>query len=220
MERRMKENNSARTIIILVRHGECRGNREGLFRGRSDFPLNEVGLSQAIELAKEVKLFQPIRIFTSPLSRARQTAEAISRECNIEIEERFGMNNIELGPWEGKFKEFIAQKYPEQWQVWLNEPEKLTVSGMESLDQVQKRAKKDLDDLIKQYFGKTIVIISHRAVLKPLIAACLGINKPYFWRIHLDTASYSILHFEKKQGFILVQLNQNKHLNEFISEWQ
>ncbi len=216
----MRENNKDKTIIILVRHGECKGNREGLFRGRSDFPLNEAGLSQANELAKEIKSFKPIRIFTSPLSRARQTAEAISKECQIEVEERAGMNNIELGPWEGRPKKYISEKYPEQWQLWLNEPEKLMIPEMETLDQVQQRAKKDLNDLIKQFPGKTIVIVSHRAVLKPLIAYCLGINKPYFWRIHVDTASYSILNFEKLRGFILIQLNQNKHLKEFISEWQ
>ena len=130
------------------------------------------------------------------------------------------MNNIKLGPWEGKSKDYIAQKYPEQWQVWLKEPEKLIIPGMESLDSVQERAKRDLNDIIKRHRGETVIIVSHRAVLKPLIASCLGIGNSYFWRIHLDTASYSIVHYEKKQGFILVQLNQNKHLDEFISEWQ
>ncbi len=216
----MKEKDLDKTIIILARHGECKGNREGLFRGRSDFPLNEIGLSQASELAREIKLFKPTKIFTSPLSRARQTADKISRECGIEAEEREGINNIELGPWEGKPKEYIAEKYPEQWQVWLNEPERLEVPGMEAIDQLQERVRKDLDKIVEQYYGQSIVIVSHRAVLKPLIASCLGINKPYFWRIHLDTASYSTIHFKKSRGFILVQLNQNKHLKEFISEWQ
>ena len=215
----MKKKNEDKTTIILVRHGECRGNREGLFRGRSDFPLNETGLSQAEELAKEMKSWQPTRIFTSPLTRARQTSEAISRECHIDIEQRPGMNNIELGPWEGKSKDFIAEKYPKQWQIWLHEPEKLMVSGMESMDQVQQRARKDLEELIQQCYGQSIIVVSHRAVLKPLIASCIGIGKPYFWRIHLDTASYSVLHYQDSHGFILVQLNQNRHLHEFISEW-
>jgi len=216
----MRKNHSDRTVIIIVRHGECKGNREGLFRGRSNFPLNEVGLYQARELAREIKIMQPTRIFTSPLLRAIQTAQAIKQECHVEVEEREALNNIKLGPWEGKSKDYIAQKYPEQWQVWLKEPEKLIIPGMESLDSVQERAKRDLNDIIKRHRGETVIIVSHRAVLKPLIASCLGIGSSYFWRIHLDTASYSIVHYEKKQGFILVQLNQNKHLDEFISEWQ
>ncbi len=208
-----------RTKIILVRHGECQGNREGLFRGRSDFPLNEQGLIQAKELALEMKQYNPFRIFTGPLSRTKQTALAISQECHIDIEMREGINNIELGPWEGQVKQVIAREYPEQWEIWLNEPEKLSVPGIETLEHVQKRARRELDKIVKEFSGKTVIIVSHRAVLKPLIASCLKISKPYFWRIHIDTAAYSILHYKKGLGYTLVQLNQNRHLTEFISEW-
>ncbi len=209
-----------RTTIIIVRHGECKGNREGLFRGRSDFPLNKTGIKQAHSLAKEMISFKPQKIFTSPLARAKQTAEAIRLQCNVEIEERTDLNNIELGPWEGKSKDYIAQEYPHDWQIWLTEPETLNLPGMESLIQVQKRAREGLDKIANDYFGKTVILVSHRAVIKPLIASCIGMNSPYFWHIHLDTASYSIVHYHKKIGFILVQLNQNKHLTEYISEWQ
>ena len=208
-----------RTKIILVRHGECQGNREGLFRGRSDFPLNEQGLIQAKELALEMKQYNPFRIFTGPLSRTKQTALAISQECHIDIEMREGINNIELGPWEGQVKQVIAREYPEQWEIWLNVPEKLSVPGIETLEHVQKRARRELDKIVKEFTGKTVIIVSHRAVLKPLIASCLKISKPYFWRIHIDTAAYSILHYKKGLGYTLVQLNQNRHLTEFISEW-
>lgn len=216
----MTKDNSDRTVIIIVRHGECKGNRKGLFRGRSDFPLNETGLNQVKELAKAIRAMQPTMVFTSPLLRAVQTAKSIQRECNIKLEEREGLNNIMLGPWEGQSKGCIAEKYPEQWKIWLNDPEELDIPGMESLDSVQKRAKSDLDNIIQNHWGETVALVSHRAVLKPLIASCLGIKKPYFWRIHLDTASYSVVHYRKEQGFILVQLNQNKHLSEFITEWQ
>ena len=216
----MEENNLDKTIVIAVRHGECKGNREGLFRGRSNFPLNEVGISQAGDLAKEIKQFQPTKIFTSPLLRAKQTAEAIRLECGVEVEERNALNNIKLGPWEGKHKDYIAQKYSKEWQIWLEEPEKLRVTGMETLDSVQERIRNELDLLISKHVGKTIVIVSHRATLKPLIASCINIKKPYFWHIHIDTASYSILHYREKQGFVLVQLNQNRHLKEYMSEWK
>jgi len=216
----MIKNNKDRTIIIIIRHGECKGNIEGLFRGRSDFPLNEVGLSQARQVAKAIKIFQPTRVFTSPLLRAVQTAQAVRQECIIGIEEREGLNNIMLGPWEGQPKNCIAEKYPEEWKIWLKEPEKLNIPGIEPLDVVQKRAKRELEDIIKHHWGETIVLVSHRAVLKPLVASCLGIKKPYFWRIHIDTASYSILHYQKRAGYILVQLNQTKHLTEYITEWQ
>jgi len=207
------------TLIILVRHGECEGNIKGIFRGRTDFPLNERGLIQAQDLSRELKKFPLKHIYTSTLSRARQTAEAIGQECGIEVkvEERF--NNIELGSWEGRFKKEIAQEYPKEWELWVNNPEKLKVKGMETLYDVQKRTKACLDSLVSQHNGEVLVVVSHRAVLKPLIAACLNIASPYFWKIHLDTASYSLLSYKDGRGYCLIQLNQTKHLKEYVIEW-
>ncbi|HCL90550.1 MAG TPA: phosphoglycerate mutase [Candidatus Atribacteria bacterium] len=207
------------TLIILVRHGECEGNIKGMFRGRTDFPLNERGLVQAQDLAQELKSFPLKHIYTSPLSRARQTAEAISRQCRIEVKTEEQFNNIELGSWEGRFKKEIAELYPKEWELWVNNPEKLKVKDMETLYDVQMRAKACLDSLVSQHNGETLAIVTHRAVLKPLIAACLNIALPYFWKIHLDTASYSLLSYKEGRGYCLLQLNQTKHLKEYVTEW-
>jgi len=101
----------------------------------------------------------------------------------------------------------------------VGNPEKLQVEDMETLYEVQKRAKICLDNLVSKHKGETLAVVSHRAVLKPLIAACLNIASPYFWRIHLDTASYSLLSHKEGRGYCLVQLNQTKHLKEYVTEW-
>jgi len=207
------------TLIILVRHGECEGNIAGMFRGRTDFPLNKRGLVQAQDLAQELKSFPIKYIYTSPLSRARQTAKAIADQCRIEVKVEEKFNNIELGSWEGRLKKEIAELYPKEWKLWINNPEKLRVQDIETLYDVQKRAKACLDSLVSEHDGENLAVVTHRAVLKPLIAACLNIASPYFWKIHLDTASYSLLSHKKDKGYCLVQLNQTKHLKEYITEW-
>ena len=207
------------TLIILVRHGECEGNIKGMFRGRTDFPLNERGLIQAQDLARELKNFPVKYIYSSPLVRARQTAEAIGEQCGVEVKVEEGFNNIELGSWEERLKKEIAQEYPKEWELWVNNPEELRVTDMETLYNVQKRAKACLDKLVLEHKDETLAVITHRAVLKPLIAACLNITSPYFWKIHLDTASYSLLSHKKEKGYCLIQLNQTKHLKEYVAEW-
>jgi len=207
------------TLILFVRHGECEGNIKGLFRGRTDFPLNQRGHAQVEDLGHELKNYLIQNIYSSPLARARQTAEAIAKQCNVKIKIEKNLNNIELGNWEGLKKIRIAEQYPKEWNMWINTPETLEIDGMETLGNVQKRAKKCLDHLVKENRGKTFAIVSHRAVLKPLIAACLNMNSPYFWKIHLDTASYSLLSYNEDKGYCLIQHNQNKHLKEFVSEW-
>lgn len=207
------------TLIILARHGECEGNIKGMFRGRTDFPLNERGLIQAWDLAQELKKFPLKHIYTSPLSRARQTAEAIGQECGIEVKVEEQFNNMELGSWEGRFKKEIAELYPKEWELWLHNTEKLRVKNMEKLCDVQKRAKACLDNLVSKHNGETLAVVSHRGVLKPLIAACLNIASPYVWKINLDTASYSLLSYKEDRGYCLIQMNQTKHLKEYITEW-
>jgi len=207
------------TLVIFVRHGECEGNIKGLFRGRTDFPLNQRGTVQAQDLGQDLTNFSINNIYSSPLKRAKQTAEEIGKKCSVKINIEKSFNNMEMGTWEGLKKTKIAEEYPEEWQLWMNNPETLKIDGMETLCIVQKRAKECLDELVLENKDKTLVIVSHRAVLKPLIAACLNILPPYFWKVHLDTASYSLLSYRKGKGYCLIQLNQNKHLKEFFSEW-
>ncbi|HQO82743.1 MAG TPA: histidine phosphatase family protein [Synergistales bacterium] len=211
--------NNRTTTVILIRHGECEGNREGLFRGRTDFPLNETGREQALSLAEAISHLSPSAVFSSPLTRATETASIISERCGAEMSVRQGFNNMALGKWENRKKSDIEQEYPEEWRLWLSHPERLQIAGGESLLDVRRRAFANLDTLVKSNAGRTFAIVTHRAVLKPLLAEVLDLGDPYFWKIHLDTASFSVLKHEKDRGYCLVSLNQTFHLERFISEW-
>lgn len=207
-----------RTTIYLIRHGECAGNREGLFRGRFDFPLNDVGLKQARWLAQELREVAFDAIYTSPLKRAWETAETLSAERGFEPEVQEGLNNIDLGEWEGKPKKEIAENFPREFRLWRTEPEKLAMEGAETLAQVQNRAVKVLVRLVGEHPGETIAVVTHRAVIKPLVAGILGLPEPYFWKLHPETASYSVIEHTPERGFSLFMLNQTKHLEEYIRE--
>jgi len=207
------------TTVVLVRHGECEGNREGLFRGRTDFPLNASGLRQARALAKELASLGISKIYSSPLSRARTTAEMITEETGAPLEISQGFQNITLGPWDGKSKDFVRREYPREWEIWLSHPEELELPGAESMGALQERSFQALEEAVARHEGETFAVVTHRALLKPLLARCLGIESPYFWRLHLDTASYSMLRHEKNRGYCCTLLNQTNHLEDLISEW-
>jgi broad specificity phosphatase PhoE len=184
-----------------------------------DFPLNERGLRQAAELGAALRPYRPEAVVTSPLLRAKSTARAIADACSIRVEEDEGINNISLGVWEGRPKTEIAKHYPEQWRTWLENPEELTVEGAESMDDVLRRSMAALDRAVAKYRGKTFAAVTHRTVIKPLLAGCLGIASPYFWKVHMDTGSYSILVHDDLHGYSLFSLNRTDHLSGFTSEW-
>lgn len=76
-----------------------------------------------------------------------------------------------------------------------------------------------LDRGVAKYRGKTFAAVTHRTVIKPLLAGCLGIASPYFWKVHMDTGSYSILVHDDLHGYSLFSLNRTDHLSGFITEW-
>lgn len=208
------------TTAVIVRHGECPGNREGLFRGRKDFPLNENGVKQAQALATAIsKRWDISAVYSGPLSRAMETARIVAERCDAPFYSDESFNNINLGPWEGRPKVEVEKEFPKEWQTWLLSPEDLRLPGAESLGDVQRRAFEGLEALIRRHRGEPFVVVSHRAVIKPLIAACLKISPPYFWRTHVDTASYSVLVHNGARGYCLTQLNETDHLESFIQEW-
>ena len=203
--------------IYFIRHGESAGNREDRFRGRFDFPLNENGIRQAEALREELSAIEFEAIYSSPLSRAVQTAQILANHRQKVIIEH-GFNNISLGKWENTPKAEIREKYPELWKLWTTTPEKLAFPGMETLAQVRKRSFETLSKLLKIHLEGRIAVVTHRAVIKPLFAAILNIPEPYFWRIHMDTAAYSIAEYRLERGFTFTLINQTKHLSDFIRE--
>ena len=145
--------------LILIRHGECDGNLEGRFRGRFDFPLNQQGIKQAHELGKIIKNFDCKFIYTSPLKRARQTADIIATHSPSEVISSEAFNNISLGPWNGELKTEIEKKYPLEYKIWMKNPEDLNFPGLENLNDVKDRVLRGVKELQSKPPQETIIVI-------------------------------------------------------------
>lgn len=203
--------------IYLLRHGESEGNRDMKFRGRSDYVLTERGRHQAECAGRYLEGTEFDAVFSSPLKRAFETAAIVSKYLNCEVQSDEAFNNIELGVWEGKKKDEIRERYPEEWKVWISEPEKLIIDGMESLNDVIRRTATAAENIRKSYTGN-VLIVTHRAVIKPMIADMIGIREPYFWKIHTGNAAVNILEWREPTGWILNNLNINHYLEHVEEE--
>ena len=170
------------TTVLLIRHGRTRANREGIFRGRMDVPLDERGKEQAAATGRHLADRPLDAVYSSPLVRARDTARAVARPHGLapRIEEAF--DNLELGPWTGRRRAEVAEEDPENWRIWIECPEELDLPGAETLDQVAERSSRRLDELVAAHAGETLAVVAHRAVIKPLLARILRLERPWFWR--------------------------------------
>ena len=202
--------------LIIVRHGECDGNKDGIFRGRFDFPLNQTGLQQAREVAADLMRYSFSKVYSSPLKRSLQTAQAIADAKGVSVVAMEEFNNINLGHWEGQSKDKIKKRYPKEWEIWRAKPECLTLSNAETLEMVQKRALAGVEQL-KSLSDETVILVTHRSVFKVLLAGILDMGGTYFWKLHIDNAAYSEL-LLNDDNFMLSKHNHTNHLSHFIYE--
>lgn len=199
------------TSIYLVRHGQTAWNKEEIFRGKTDVPLDETGLRQA-ELAGEY--FKDIKIqgvYSSPLSRAWQTAERIARVHNLRVQPLDGLLDMSFGNWEGQAHQEIQKTDPETYRQWREEPHLARLPGGETLDNVRKRAMASLEEVIEKHPEETIVLVSHRVVNKVLLCGILGIDNSHFWQIAQDTTAINLIQYRKGK-YILSLMNETCHL--------
>ena len=159
------------TTLILVRHGESEWNRAGRIQGQVNSPLTDLGINQAKAIRdylSGILLNQQLEIYTSPLDRALQTAEIIAQGIEypsrkIIIEER--LNDFNLGEISGTFGwDKVAEIFPEQAQLRLQDPMRFHPSGGESGAEFEARLRSLLEDLKDD--GTLKLMVSHGIVNK------------------------------------------------------
>ena len=199
------------TSIYLVRHGQTAWNKEEIFRGRTDIPLDETGLRQA-ELAGEYfKGLEIHGIYASPLARAWETGQKIAQFHNLKVQPLDGIIDMSFGKWEGHPHQEIQKTDREIYRQWKEEPHKVRLPGGESLEDVRIRGMAALEEAIRLHSGKTLIFVSHRVVNKVLICGILGIDNSHFWQISQDPTAINLIQY-KNGRYVLSFMNETCHL--------
>jgi broad specificity phosphatase PhoE len=150
------------TILYLIRHGETDWNILGRYQGQADPPLNNQGLAQSKTLAESLRNENIDIIYTSPLMRARQTAEIISNRLGVDLVVDPRFMEIHQGDWQMRLRSEIEALYPELFSAWENKPWDITPPAGESLHEVAGRVESALEDILERYPGLKVVIVTHR----------------------------------------------------------
>ncbi len=183
------------TQIILVRHGQTPWNKDKIFRGSVDIPLNDQGREEA-RLAGEWLKGETIHAaYTSPFSRSRDTAAAIASHHGLKVADLPGLSDLCYGEWQGQPLSEVKVKYADLYHQWEAAPHTVRFPGGETLDEVKVRALAAVMEVVKRHPGQTVLLSAHRAVNKVLIAAFIGLDNSHFWRIGQDTTAINRFHF-------------------------
>ncbi len=197
--------------LYLIRHGQTDWNMAGRVQGSTDIPLNETGRRQAECLAQGMKERPVVRIFSSVLKRALETAAVIGESQHVSVEQIQGLEEVGLGEWEGKTWEEVRCRYPKEFEQWRRNPADMAPPGGESSEEIRKRCKNVMRFILAQAQGD-LAIVSHGAVLAYLLD---GLMKKYSLEkeIIVENASITTVEYVPAiRDFVLVQMNDIRHL--------
>lgn len=172
-------------MLILVRHGQTAVNAEGRLQGRIDAELTATGEAQAAACAAVLARVAPSRIISSPLRRARQTADAIAGASGapIQVDERW--TELDYGDWDGAVLRSMPQH---EWDHWRSDIA-FTPPGGESLVALTERVRGACDELVAEASDTDVVVVSHVSPIKAAVAWSLGVGPETSWRMFLGVAA-------------------------------
>ena len=150
-------------MLYIIRHGQTDMNKADKLQGRKDSPLNETGLDQARKAAEELKSagIKIDRAYSSPLTRAIQTAQQFVENEKIKTDER--LMEMDHGPYEG----MDLKTPPPEVLVFLKDPVNIPApEGMEPLWKITQRMGSFLEDIREQAIQSNILIATHAIALK------------------------------------------------------
>jgi alpha-ribazole phosphatase/probable phosphoglycerate mutase len=180
-------------MIYIVRHGETDWNIENRMQGHTDVPLNEKGRKQAEEIARDLKDVHFDIIYTSPLTRAYETATIINKQHKVPIIKDTALQERQFGLLEGKTYEEVNKFHPalifsETWNYPDYRP-----PGGESVNDISKRIHNFTKQILKTNSGKSILLVSHGVALRILVGSFLGTPPEQLERLRMKNASLTII---------------------------
>jgi broad specificity phosphatase PhoE len=199
-------------VIHVVRHARTRSNRVGLVMGWADESIepDQHGAAEAVA-ARLAAAPAPVRVVSSPLARARDTAAHLAAALTVDLEADARLGELHQGPWQGLAESEVARRWPLEWSVWRTAPETLDLDGRETLVALYARVADAFDDLVRSSDAATVVVFTHDAVVRAAVAWTLRVG-PATYR-HIDVANCSITTIHASTtGPKLIALNDTSHL--------
>ncbi len=206
--------------VLLARHGETPWNAEGRYQGQEDIALSATGEAQARALGERLREVRIDRAVSSPLARARRTAElALGQARAPMLSADAGFMEIAHGEWEGLLAAEIRERDPERARAWRDAPHEVLMPGGESLQHVLDRAWPALERACDGLGdGDTLLVVAHDAVNRVLLCRILGLPLPRLWSFRQAPTTLNLLEGPSPDRLEVVRLNDCAHHTPLFGE--
>ncbi|HET7420596.1 MAG TPA: histidine phosphatase family protein [Candidatus Dormibacteraeota bacterium] len=192
----------APTRLFLVRHGQSTWNREHRIQGQLDPPLSAEGRRQAELLAARLAARSFAAHYASDLKRALETAKIVGARVGIPPTPDRGLREIFLAEWEGLRTDDIAQRYPDAWAKWVEEPDWDVVPGGEREADFEARVAGAIDGILRRHAHGDVLVVTHGGVIQVALHRIVGRPSQGLFPFRIQNASISLI--EKRDGRMVV----------------
>ena len=200
------------TRLFLVRHGATAATEEDRFSGSVGAELSDAGRQQAARLGERLSRQNITAVYSSPLSRALDTARIVAGHCGVEPLPRDGLREIGHGHWEGMKRENVEREFAAEYASWEADPFTFAPSGGESGVAVLARALPVIREIVASHPGAQVLVVSHKATLRLVLSSLLGFD-PRGYRDRLDQAPacLNVIDFKDPVRVRLMLFNDTSH---------
>ena len=200
------------TEIIIIRHGETEWNKTGRFQGHSDVPLSAEGRAQAAMLGKNLSVDHVDMIYASDLTRAMETAAPLAQRFGLEVISDPQLRELNFGAWEGRNFNDVNAENPNAMKNFYTDPEQADIPESEPFPEFQRRIAGRVREIVAQKRGKRIVIVSHGASIRILLADLLSMPIRSIWHLSQLNTAVNKIRFEDDGFAVVTLMNDTSHL--------
>jgi broad specificity phosphatase PhoE len=186
---KLKEAAQIRGTAILMRHGETPWNREGRVMGRQPVELDAVGREQVENSIPLARMLKPDLILSSPLTRARQSAEIIAAGLGgVEVIDEPLLEEVRYGKWEGMTYHQLIED--ESFLAYRKAPMESVTPGGETIGQVQARGVDAVLRALRANGGRRLLFVSHGDIIRTVVCHFMKLELRHYHRLRVDNASF------------------------------
>lgn len=199
---------SAPTRLFFLRHGDTVDEEtKKVFKGSLDIPLSERGRTRISKAGSFLSRFRLDYIYTSALSRCIESGAIIAEPHGLGTTASAGLNELQFGHWEGLSFDEIADRYPEEFRLWLSDPEVHSPPAGETLGQAHQRIMAAFNTIVDAHRGQNLAIVAHGGVLRIILCALLDLKLSLLFRLGQDYGGVSIIDIYGDNNAVVKLLN-------------
>lgn len=203
---------STSTRVFLVRHGATALTMEDKFSGAIGVELSPDGRHQADLIAARLAVEKIAAVYSSPLSRALDTATPIAKAHTLTPIPADGLKEISHGHWEGMARADVERQFPDEYAAWESDPFTFAPKDGESGVAVLARALPVLREIVTTHAGDQVVVVSHKATLRLMLSSLLGFDaRGYRDRLEQSPACLNVVEFRDAVHARLMLFNDTSH---------